>query len=131
MNDDDEKNNRFEIMLKNFGDLPASNVTVTSLISDSLITRDQIVPSTGSSKDTFVFNIGPMLPDMEKRYWLYVRKNLFNDALDSKKIIYTGMYFEYENLKKKNGYGMISELNPVTKNFTHKEMWVDTPDLGD
>jgi len=38
------------------------------------------------------------------------------------------MYFQYENLGKINGYGMISELNPETKGFAHREMWVDTPD---
>jgi len=35
----DDKNNRFEIMLKNFGDLPAPSVTVKSIVSESQITR--------------------------------------------------------------------------------------------
>ena len=76
-----------------------------------------------------MFNIGPMLPNMEKRYWLFVDSDLVKKALASKKIIHTAMYFQYENLGKVNGYGMISELNPETKGFVHKEMWVDTPDL--
>jgi hypothetical protein len=129
--DGDEKNNRFEIMLKNFGDLPAPSVNVISLISEFPIIREQIIPNVNSLKNTFVFNIGPMLPNMEKRYWLYVSKDFLNKALDAKKMIHTAMYFQYENLEKKNGYGMISELNPVTKSFTHKEMWVDTPSLED
>lgn len=125
----DEKNIRFEIMLKNFGDLPAPSVTVISMISDVQITREQITSDQGSSKSVHVFNIGPMLPNMEKRYWLYVNKDLFTNSLASKKIIHTAMYFRYDNVKKTNGYGMISELNPETKSFVHKEMWVDTPGI--
>ncbi|HMK32788.1 MAG TPA: hypothetical protein VK431_04095, partial [Nitrosopumilaceae archaeon] len=120
----DAKNNRFEIMLKNFGDLPAASVTVKSIVSENKITRDQL-----NSKNINVFNIGPMLPNMEKRYWLFVDSNLVKNAIASKKIIYTAMYFQYENLDKINGYGMISELNPETKCFVHKEMWVDAPGL--
>ena len=132
--DGDEKNNRFEILLKNFGDLPAPNVVVISMISEDKISRNEITESQTDvdplvTKNIHVFSIGPMLPNMEKRYWLYVSKDLLNNSIASKKIIYTGMYFQYENLNKKNGYGMISELNPITKSFVHKEMWVDTPDL--
>jgi hypothetical protein len=127
--DGDEKNSRFEILLKNFGDLPAPSVTVISMISDTKISKEQIISSQDSSKNAHVFNIGPMLPNMEKRYWLYVSKELIKNSLDSKKIIHTAMYFAYENVKKPNGYGMISELNPETKSFVHKEMWVDTPGI--
>lgn len=126
--DGDEKNIRFEIMLKNFGDLPAPSVIVKSMIGDSQITREQITSNQDGS-NAHVFNIGPMLPSMEKRYWLYVSKDLLTNSLASKKIIHTAMYFRYENAKKTNGYGMISELNPQTKSFVHKEMWVDTPGI--
>ncbi len=127
--DGDEKNIRFEIILKNFGDLPAPSVIVTSMISQTQITREQITSNQDDSKNAHVFNIGPMLPNMEKRYWLYVNKDLLKNSLDTKKIIHTAMYFRYENVKKTNGYGMISELNPETKSFVHKEMWVDTPGI--
>ena len=127
--DGDGENSRFEILLKNFGDLPASSVTVVATARENQITRDHIAGEQSTSNNIHVFNIGPMLPNMEKRYWLYVSNELIKNALDSKKIIHTGMYFKYENLKKKNGYGMISELNPQTKSFVHKDMWVDTPDL--
>ncbi|HSA98340.1 MAG TPA: hypothetical protein VLF17_04605 [Candidatus Nitrosotenuis sp.] len=122
--DGNEKNARFEVMLKNYGDLPATSVTVLSLTSESQITRDQL-----ESKDASQFNIGPMLPNMEKRYWLYVDADLVKKSLASKKTIHTALYFQYTNLGKKNGYGMISELDPETKSFVHKDMWVDTPDL--
>ena len=125
----DEKNMRFEILLKNFGDLPAASVTVVSIVSENQITREQISGDGPPSSSAHVFNIGPMLPNMEKRYWLYVNKELMKNSIDSNKIIHTGLYFTYENLKKKNGYGMISELNPQTRSFVHKNMWVDTPDL--
>jgi hypothetical protein len=115
-----EKDLKFEIMLKNFGDLPAANVVISSVVSESQISRDQV-----KSKDANIFSIGPMLPNMEKRYWLYVNRDLAESARSSKKMIYTAMYFEYENIGQKNGYGMISELNPETKGFVHKDMWVD------
>ena len=125
----DLKNTRFEIPLKNFGDLPAANVTVIALVSQNNISREQITSDNPDSKNIHVFNIGPMLPNMEKRYWLYVSNDLIKSSVDSGKIIHTGMYFKYENLNIKNGYGMISELNPQTKSFVHKDMWVDTPGL--
>lgn len=127
--DGDEKNTRFEIMLKNFGDLPAASVTIVSLVSESAISREQITNDALISKGCHVFNIGPMLPNMEKRYWLYVNNDLIKSSVESKKPIHTGMYFRYENLKMTNGYGMISELNPQTKSFVHKDMWVNTPGL--
>ena len=125
----DEKNMRFEILLKNFGDLPAASVTVVSIVSENQITREQVGGDGPAPSNAHVFNIGPMLPNMEKRYWLYVNRELLKNSIDSNKIIHTGLYFTYENLKKKNGYGMISELNPQTRSFVHKNMWVDTPDL--
>lgn len=127
--DGDEKNTRFEILLKNFGDLPAASVNVIALINESMISREQITNNNTDSMNAHVFNIGPMLPNMEKRYWLYVNNEVIQKAINSKKIIHTAMYFSYENLNIRNGYGMISELDPQTKNFVHKDMWVDTPGL--
>ena len=125
----DGKNTRFEILLKNFGDLPAASVTVIAIASETEISREHITSDNPDSKNVHVFNIGPMLPNMEKRYWLYVNNDLIKNSIDSKKMIHTGMYFMYVNLGIKNGYGMISELNPQTKSFVHKDMWVDTPGL--
>jgi len=122
--DTDEKNHKFETTLKNYGDLPAPSVIVKSIVSENKITKEQL-----TSNNTNVFNLGPMLPNMEKRYWLFVNNDLIKNALATKRAIHTAMYFQYENLGKINGYGMISELNPETKSFVHKEMWVDTPDL--
>ena len=127
--DQDGKNNRFEIVLKNFGDLPASRVIIKSIVSENEITKEQITGEQSASNFMHVFDIGPMLPNMEKRYWLYVNNDLLKKSLESKTIIHTAMYFQYENLGKTNGYGMISELNPETKVFVHKKMWADTPGL--
>ena len=128
--DGDEKNHRFENVIKNFGELPASSLIAKSIISEVPITRDEIKAEQNTSKNMHVFNLGPMLPNMEKRYWLYVNKDLIQNSRDSKKIIHTAMYFQYENLGLVNGYGMISELNPETKSFVHKDMWADTPGLN-
>jgi hypothetical protein len=119
--DETESELRFEITLKNFGDLPASNVTIKSVVSNNNISREQI-----KSKEVNSFKIGPLLPNMEKRYWLYVNKDIFKRSLDSKKPINTAVYFEYDHLGQDNGYGMISELSTQTKSFVHKDMWVDT-----
>ena len=123
--DSDERNHRFEIVLKNYGDLPAPNVIVKSIVSENKITKEQL-----TSNNANVFNLGPMLPNMEKRYWLFVNNDLIKNGLVTKKIIHTAMYFQYENLGRINGYGMISELNPETKSFVHKEMWVDDSNLA-
>src|SRR6185437_6080914 len=53
--DGDEKNNRFEIVLKNFGDLPAPYVMVSSIISKDAITREQIKTDVNGSKEIHVF----------------------------------------------------------------------------
>lgn len=120
----DEKNYRFEITIKNFGDLPSANVIVMSKVDPNQLTREEL-----KSTSSFAFNIGPLLPGMEKRYWLHIDRELVKNFLASKKIIHTGIYFGYDVAKQKNGYGIISEFNPETKNFVHKEMWADTPGL--
>lgn len=117
---------RFEITLKNFGDLPAHRVIVRSVVSGEKISREQV-----KSENAKTFDIGPLLPNMEKHYWLYVDKKMFDDALASKKMIQTAMYFDYEHIGHKNGYGMTSELNPETKKFVHRDMWVDMTDVTD
>lgn len=122
--ENNELNKKFAIIVKNYGDLPARNVTVISIVSENEITREQL-----SSKKSNMFSLGPMLPTMEKQYWLFVDKDLFKSKLEAKKPIHTAMYFQYDNLGQKNGYGMISELNPETMIFVHKDMWVDIPDM--
>lgn len=122
--DGSDKDSKFEITLKNYGDLPAPCVIVMSVVSENQITRDQL-----KSKNVNTFNIGPMLPNMEKHYWLSISKEMLENAIAAKKPIHTAVYFEYENIGQKNGYGMISELNPNTKSFIHKDMWVDTQDV--
>jgi hypothetical protein len=119
--DEDDNNIKFEITLKNYGDLPAASVIVRFIVSNEKIMRENLA----SEQNTF--NLGPILPNMEKHYWLYVSKRTMQNALDSNDTVRTGVYFEYESTGTKNGYGMISELNPKTKVFVHKEMWVDAP----
>jgi len=122
-----EKHSFFEISLKNFGDLPAQSVIAISLVNESQIARDQLTADKPIDKDIHVFDLGPMLPNMEKRYRLDISNDLIKKSLESKKIIQAGMYFKYENVGKKNGYGMISEFNPATRKFSHTSMWVDIP----
>jgi len=37
------------------------------------------------------------------------------------------LYFEYPVTDGKSGYGMISEYDPQNNGFTHKDMWVESP----
>jgi len=41
--------------------------------------------------------------------------------------IFSALYFEYPVSGGKSGYGMISEYNPQNDSFTHKDMWVESP----
>ena len=73
------------------------------------------------------FNLGPMLPNMEKHYWVFIDKELVKKAKEGTEKIYSALYFEYPVSGGKSGYGMISEYNPVNDGFIHKEMWVESP----
>jgi len=41
--------------------------------------------------------------------------------------IFPALYFEYPVAGGKSGYGMISEYDPKNDSFTHKDMWVQSP----
>ena len=81
-----ESNNnkqKYAIKLKNFGEIPATNVTAFSRISDTVLKKDEVIKlkkidsSEKHNKKYGVdnFNIGPLLPGMEKKYWILI-KNL-------------------------------------------------------
>ena len=58
---------QFEVVVKNFGELPASAVTA-KFVSDNKMVNRQTVISESASK----FVLGHMLPTMEKRYWFFI-----------------------------------------------------------
>jgi hypothetical protein len=65
------------------------------------------------------------MPTMEKHYWFFIDSEMWKKADSGLEPLYTGLYFEYNHGVKKSGYGMLSEYNSTTKNFVHKDMWID------
>lgn len=114
---------QFEVHLKNFGELPASAVNAKFFSSDKIIERDDLI-----SKSETQFDLGPMLPNMEKRYWFFIDKERWEKILNGDESLFTGVYFEYQANSHPNGYGIISEYVPSSKNFVHKDMWIDNPE---
>jgi len=114
---------QFEVIIKNYGELPASAVNV-KFVSDNKIINRQTVTSESASK----FVLGPMLPNMEKRYWFFIDQDRWKKILDGKESLFTGIYFEYQANSQSNGYGIISEYVPASKNFVHNDMWIDNPE---
>ncbi len=114
---------QFEVIVKNFGELPASAVTAKFVSDDKMINR-QTVKSESASK----FVLGPMLPNMEKRYWFFIKQETWEKVIAGKESLFTGVYFEYHRNSKQNGYGIISEYVVSSQNFVHKDMWIDNPE---
>jgi hypothetical protein len=111
---------QFDITIKNFGELAANNVTAKFVKSTQPVTRELLQSTSGESYD-----LGPVMPTMEKHYWFFVDSDMWEKADKGTEPFYIGLYFEYSTAGKKSGYGMLSEYNSTTKNFIHKDMWID------
>ena len=112
---------QFSITLKNYGEIPASNVVAMSMMKTEIMTRDALKNSKGADS----FNLGPLLPNMEKRYWFFIDSDLVQKAKDGNAQIFISLYFAYEHPGGKSGYGMVSQFEPKINGFVHKDMWVD------
>jgi len=111
---------QFGITIKNYGELPAQEVIAKFKLDTKMLKRDAI-----NSDDVESLDLGPMLPNMEKHYWFFIEPELWKKAQDGQEKLFTILYFEYKCSTGTSGYGMISEYNPQTKNFNHRDMWVD------
>jgi hypothetical protein len=112
---------QYAISVKNFGEVPASKVTALfTMKNDAIPTRDILFSDGSISK----FSLGPLLPSMEKRYWIFIDSELIQKGKDNKTQIFTALYFAYEFSKERSGYGMISVLDTKTDLFVHKDMWI-------
>ena len=119
----DNGKHQYSVTIKNFGEIPAANVTGMSAIKLELPNRE-MVTTTNNQFDKF--SLGPLLPYMEKRYWIFIDGGELEKAKQENRFIYTAIYFLYEfPAGGKSGYGMISQLDPKTNIFIHKDMWVD------
>ncbi|GFN41030.1 MAG: hypothetical exported protein [Marine Group I thaumarchaeote] len=116
---------QFDIAIKNFGELPASRVTAKFKVDTKMLNRED-----AESSDLESFDLGPMLPNMEKHYWFFIEPELWKKALEGQEKLFTILYFEYKTGAAKSGYGMISEYVPSSQNFVHRDMWIDDVKLA-
>jgi hypothetical protein len=120
----DNGQHQYAITVKNYGQIPASKVTALFTIKkDAMPSREILLNSSDSSIDKF--NLGPLLPFMEKRYWIFIDSEMIQKSKEDKGQIFIALYFAYEYSKEQSGYGMISYLDTNTDIFVHKEMWID------
>ena len=116
---------QFSISVKNFGELPAPQVSANFILSKTLISRDEL-----KSSNLNQFNLGPMLPNMEKHYWFFIPTDIWKLAEEDKEKIFVGIFFTYPASGKDSGYGIISEYSASSNSFIHKEMWIDDAKLS-
>ena len=113
---------QFDIAIKNFGEIPAEYVKAYFKMDDKIMEKEVLKSDTVET-----FNLGPMLPNMEKHYWFFIERELMSKVQAGNGSIFIAVYFEYPVSGGESGYGMISEYNPQTNGFIHKDMWVETP----
>jgi uncharacterized repeat protein (TIGR01451 family) len=124
MGDNDKK--QYSIALKNFGEIPAPNVAVTCTITDLMPDKLSFLKSNNDNNDSKnQFQLGPLLPGMEKRYWIFIENERYIKAVEGTSNLFIFIYFSYVFSGRKSGYGMISQLDNKTTKFVHKEMWID------
>jgi hypothetical protein len=118
---------QYSIAIKNFGEIAATNVVAMSNKGNDMpSTREIGIRSSDDSSSKFdKFTIGPLLPNMEKHYWLSLDSALLQKVKDDNSQLFTMVYFSYEFPGGKAGYGMISQFDAKTGTFLHKDMWVD------
>lgn len=121
---EDDSKKQYSIAMKNFGEVPASNVIVTCTISDTKPDKSNTMNNSKSNGNN-QFQIGPLLPGMEKRYWIFIENETYRKTMEGASNIFIFIYFSYVYSGGKSGYGMISQLDNKTNNFVHKEMWID------
>ena len=122
---EDDNKKQYSITMKNFGEVPASNVIVSCTITDSMPDKLSILKENTKADNKNQFQLGPLLPGMEKRYWVFIENERYRKAMDGSSNIFIFIYFMYLFSGGRSGYGMISQLDSKTNNFVHKEMWID------
>ncbi|MEW6043423.1 MAG: hypothetical protein AB1608_04100 [Thermoproteota archaeon] len=120
----DSNKKRFEVIIKNYGEYAATDLTVANLVKSEKMTKDELK----SNADNRV-SLGPLLPTMEKRFWFEIDVQTIQKAKEANSSIYTGVIIEYPLTFGKSEYGMISEVDPETFTFVHKDMWIHSPSL--
>ena len=119
--DDTESNKKqYAIAIRNFGEVPSTAVTAISIHSDTLPSRELL-----KSPNINKFDLGPLLPNMEKNYWIFLDSTLMQKAEQGTSDIYVVIYFSYKFPGGKSGYGMTSQYDKKSGIFIHRDMWLD------
>ncbi len=116
---------QFSIAIKNFGEIPATKVLAMSTASSELPSREFLNGGGGNAEKLEKYVLGPLLPNMEKRYWLFVDSGTMEKVKAGSHPLYTLTNFAYEFEGGTSSYGMISQYDPKTNLFVHKDMWVE------
>jgi len=116
-----EGRDQFSITIKNYGEIPASNVTAKFAMKTAPITKEVLE----KSEQLSIFKLGPLLPNMEKRYWFFIDSDLIKKVKEGTGQAFIVLYFTYEHHGGNSGYGIISQYDGTTNMFIHKEMWID------
>jgi uncharacterized repeat protein (TIGR01451 family) len=104
---DDDNKKQYSIAMKNFGEVPASNVIVTCTISDTK--PEKLTPIDNSKNyDRNQFHIGSLLPGMEKRYCVFIENDRYRKTMEGASNIFIFIYFSYVYSGGRSSYGMIS-----------------------
>ena len=115
---------QYSITIKNFGEIAANNVNASSTVSYEQPTKRKVDINEGEGITHFA--LGPLLPNMEKRYWLFIESELIDQAkISDSKSLFTLVYFSYDYHGGRSSYGMISKFNSKTNGFAHVDMWVE------
>jgi len=111
---------QFDVAMKNYGELPTTQLEASFKVDTKMMTKEVF-----KSEEIEKFNLGPMLPNMEKHYWFFIDCDLIKKAQEGEIKIFIALYFKYPLTQGTSGYGMISEYNPKMNGFMHKDMWVE------
>jgi hypothetical protein len=78
---EDDAKKQYAIAMKNFGEVPASNVIVTCTITDTKPNKSNPMNNSKNNGNN-QFQIGPLLPGMEKRYWVFIDNERFRKTME-------------------------------------------------
>ena len=101
----------------NFGKISASNVTVFSMVSDKMLSRDEFLKDKSNE-----FRLYPLLPSMEKRYWIFIDNDKIVKINEGTSELFVSMYFSYSFLSGYSSHGIMSKFDKKTKTFIHNDM---------
>jgi len=92
---EDVQKKQYSITMKNFGEVPASNVIVTCTTTDSMPDKLSFMDHNDKSESKNQFQLGPLLPGMEKKYWVFIENERYRKAMEGTSNKFIFIYFLY------------------------------------